>query len=69
MTSPEVQGCGRQNFKLTLYQIFPHNEPGPLDGEYKVLPCGHLTDSDDSGSYGILLCDDCVARLGFRTFR
>lgn len=58
-----VYGCGRKDVSLNLYRV----QAGTiqrLKNEYSQLACG-LVIGKSKDSYGVVLCADCVVRLGF----
>jgi hypothetical protein len=61
----EVQGCGRRNTPLALYHVTASGQVRLLSYGFERLACGNHPSTFESHSYGILLCEECAARLGF----
>jgi hypothetical protein len=69
------KGCGRTDAELILYEVSPSaarpltsgSSLGvrPVSSGSEQLFCGYRPDPMGFQSYGILLCPDCAASLGF----
>jgi hypothetical protein len=74
MEYPE-KGCGCTDAELILYEVSLSGArpltngsslgTRPLDTGSKHLFCGYRPESKGFHSYGIFLCPDCAATLGF----
>ena len=63
---PRLQGCGKDTARLTLYRIADGTRPTAVSSNYSRIPCGHRPGSKFAD--GILLCDDCIAKLQLPPF-
>ena len=57
-------GCGHEDTKLILYEVFPFRARALTEG-FEHLRCGYRPNTVEVHSYGILLCPDCAAKLDF----
>jgi hypothetical protein len=64
-----IQGCGALGVPVTLYLVFPNHEPEPISRErFEHLSCGYNTEPLMADSSGIVLCEECIRRFGFKPF-
>ena len=56
-----LQGCGKDDAPLTLYQLPAGAAPVPIANNYRHIRCGYRPPSKIRN--GILLCNDCIVEL------
>jgi len=62
----QLQGCGKDDTPLTLYRMADGSRPTAVSSNYSRIPCGYRPGSKFAD--GILLCDDCIAKLQLPAF-
>jgi len=62
-----LQGCGKDDEALTLYRLADDFPPLPMSDGYWHVRCGYRPPA--RGARGILLCHECIAKLGLPMFR
>jgi len=64
--SDYLRGCGKDDEPLTLYRVAQDFPPTPVSSNYWHIRCGYRPPSKIQNE--ILLCDDCIAKLGLSAF-
>jgi len=64
-----IRGCGARDVPVTWYLVVQNREPKPISLErFEHISYGYNTEPLIADSSGIVLCEECIQRLGLRPF-